>query len=105
MEVPAGLPEARAARAEADALSASFDRDVKRALILWIVRWVIGFLLIWFITGVSGGLGWLWWVGIGFAMLIPVTAMASQWFVSRKLRQAESALAELEEAIGELEQD
>ena len=99
MEVPAGLPEARAARAEADALSASFDRDVKRALILWIVRWVIGFLLIWFITAVSGGLGWLWWVGIVAAIGSLVATMALKRRMSRKLDRLNDAFDDLEQAL------
>ncbi len=76
-----------------------------RRVVLWLIRWTIGFAFIGLFAALFPGMSWLWWVGIGFAMLTPVTAMASQWLVSRKLRQVESALAELQEAMGELEQD
>ena len=76
-----------------------------RRLVLWLIRWTIGFALIALVAALYPEVSWLWWVGIGFAMLTPVMAMASQWFPSRKLRQVGSALAELEKAIGELEQD
>lgn len=99
MAVPEGLPEARAARAEADALAASFDRDVKRALILWVVRWIIGFLLIWFITAVSGGLSWLWWVGIVAAIASLVATMALKRRMSRKLDRLNDAFDDLEKAL------
>lgn len=99
MEVPAGLPEARVARAEADALAVSFDRDVKRALILWVIRWVIGFLLIWFITGVSGGLSWLWWVGVIGAIGSLVATMALKRRMSRKLDRLNEAFDDLERTL------
>lgn len=101
MSVPQGLPEARAARAEADALAVSFDRDVKRALILWVVRWIIGFLLIWFITGVSGGLRWLWWVGIIAAIGSLVATMALKRRMSRKLDRLNGAFDDLERTLTE----
>ena len=92
-------------REEFQSLRRGWSAFTYRRLVLWLIRWTIGFALIGLFAALYPELSWLWWVGIGVAMLAPVTALASQWLVSQKLRQAESALAELEEAMDELEQD
>jgi len=91
-----GLIEARAARAEADKLAARFDEDVRRAFILWVVRWILGFALIWFITGVSGGLNWLWGLGVVVAIASLVLTMALKRRMSRRLDSLSEAFDVLE---------
>lgn len=94
-----GLAEARATRAEADALAERFDQDVRRALILWVIRWIVGFALIWFVTAVSGGLGWLWWVGIIAAIASLVATLAIKRTMSRRFDSLNESFDELERAL------
>lgn len=72
-------------------------------LLLRLIRWIIGFGLIGQITALLPGWSWLWWLGICLALFTPAVAVASQWLVSHKIRETETALAELEETMRELE--
>lgn len=94
-----GLSQARATRAEADKLAERFDQDVRRALILWLIRWIVGFLLIWFVTAVSGGLGWLWWVGIIAAVASLIATLAIKRTMSRRFDSLNESFDELERVL------
>lgn len=90
-------------REELQSLRRGWSAFAGRRLVLWLIRWTIGFTLIGLVAALCPEMSWLWWVGIGFAILTPFTAMACQWLVSRKIREAETALADLEETMPELE--
>lgn len=77
----------------------------KRQMIRWAVRWVIGFSLIGLVVYFQPRWSWLWWVGMGFATLTPIVTLTSQWLVGRQVRRVEKALAELEDAAHEAEED
>lgn len=42
---------------------------VRRQLIFWVVRWIIGFALIGVVFYLTPGSGWLWWVAAALAAL------------------------------------
>lgn len=95
------LREARAARAEADLLAEKFGQDLRRALILWAVRWVATFLLIWFVTAASGGFRWLWWLGLAAAVASLVLTLAIKRRMSRRLERLDDRFDALERALAE----
>lgn len=86
-------------REELQSLRRGWSAFTIRRLALWLLRWTIGFALIGLVTALLPGLSWLWWLGIGFALLTPLTAVVGQRLVSRKIRDTEAVLANLEEAL------
>lgn len=86
---------------------AAIERDWRgfrgRRMVLWAVRWTIGLAVIAAVVHFQPEWGWLWWAGLGFAALTPLSAAAAHWFVGRKLRQAEASIMELEAALAGLE--
>lgn len=90
-------------REELNDLQQDTSAFLKRRLILWAVRWTIGFAIIGVVVYFNPQWSWLWWAGVGFAALTPLIALISQWLIRRLVRRTEKALAELEDAMGELD--
>lgn len=84
---------------ELQSLRSDWSAFSRRRLVLWGVRWTIGFAIIGVVVYSNPEWSWLWWFGLGFALLTPITASIGQRIVSRKLREAEKSLAALEETI------
>lgn len=86
-------------REELRSLKESSDSFLTRRIVLWVIRWIIGFAIIGIVVYFKPGWSWLWWVGLGFAVITPISALLSKIFLDRKLRQVQSTLAELERSI------
>lgn len=69
--------------------------------LLWAIRWVIGFGLIWLLVAYYPEYSWLWWVGgVVAALSLAVTAFA-YFVLNRKLRQLTEKMLE----AGQMEDD
>lgn len=78
---------------------------VARALILWAVRWTIGFGLIWAITSWTGRFDWLWVAGLIVAGLSLATTLYWQVALARQASRTKAKLQELEELVAEMDED
>lgn len=56
------------------------DKHVRKQVIIWCVRWTLGFALIWWVTAKWPSIAWLWYVGIATALvsLISIFLIARQ---------------------------
>jgi hypothetical protein len=92
-------------RQELQSLRQEWPGFSRRRLVLWLIRWTTGFAVIGIIVFFNPEWSWLWWAGLGFAALTPAATLTGQWFLSRKIRDSEVPLLELEETIRKLEDD
>lgn len=84
------------------AMGADFARFRNRQLLIWTARWILGLAIISLLYFFNRDWIWLWWIGAGFALIVPVAALMTTFLISRKIDQAGRALAELAEVEAEL---
>lgn len=77
----------------------SSNKFIKKRLILWVIRWVIGFSIIGVVVHYNENLAWLWWVGIGFALITPILSFFTQKYVNKKLMETHEKIQHLDDAI------
>lgn len=82
------------ARAASEEIGLDYERMIARRLLLWVIRWIIGFALIWAVTAWTGRFGWLWLAGFIVAILSLMVTLGAQAFVSRRLGKADHRFAE-----------
>ncbi len=85
---------------ELKSLESSFDVSIKRKLLLWVVRWIIGFAIIAVVTSYFPGVSWLWYVGIAIAIISLIAIFAAKSILSRRFRIARSTIESLQREIG-----
>lgn len=85
------------------ALGEDFARFRSRQLLIWTARWILGFAIIALLYVLNRDWVWLWWLGVGFALVLPLVALITTFLINRKIAQAGVALAELEIALSEFE--
>ncbi len=90
---------------EFDQLRADSATFIKQRLIIWAIRWTIGFALIFVIVAYWPSLSWLWWAGGIVALASLVFLLAGQWFIGSRIdrttdrvRKAEAEIREIERA-------
>lgn len=88
---------------EIDAAAATLMKSIKRRLVLWAIRWVIGFGLIALAVRFWPNLGWLWWVGAAVASLSLVVMVAMHFFVQRRMAEVKARLEAAEAQAAALE--
>jgi len=79
------------------------DTSLKKRLIMWAIRWIIGFVIIWLITAYYPQASWLWLVGIVTASAFLVFVLAGSWMLKRRFEMAETRISRAEQEIRELE--
>lgn len=90
---------------EIDGLRSQTRSFVKQRLILWTVRWAIGFGLIWLSVSIWPQLSWLWWVGVSVALASLAILLGSKWLIARRFDQTTDRIRQAEAEIIELEQE
>ena len=75
---------------ELPAMQRSFAGLIKRSLILWAIRWTLGFLIIWAVTAWSGRFEWLWTAGLIVAAISLVTTLGAHFFMQRRFASVEN---------------
>lgn len=91
--------------AELEALTAGFVPSLKRGLIMWAIRWAIGFGLIALAVKVWPSITWLWWVGAAVAGLSLLSMLVMQLVLQRKAASVHQRLDDLDQMVAELEEE
>ena len=86
---------------EMNAEAASWNVFVRTRLIMWFIRWVIGFVIIGVICYFRPDWSWLWWTGIAVALLSLAFQLTMNAIMQRKLRQTRKTLARAGALIGD----
>lgn len=92
---------ARESAAELNQLRQETKRFVGKRIVMWAVRWAIGFAVIGAVTYFYEGLDWLWWAGLGLAGTSLVLMFTMHWVMSRKLAGVQGDLDRLDAMIKE----
>ena len=78
---------------------ADINRDavlnIRQRLIMWVIRWTIGFGLIWLLVWNWPQLSWLWWVGGIVAATSLVFYLGAYLWMSKQLDRAGERLENL----------
>ena len=80
--------------AELNELAASFDGSIRRRLILWVVRWTLGFVAIAVAVQWRPRLAWLWWAGAIVAFISLLTLILVHVVARRRVELARERIAE-----------
>lgn len=95
--------EAEEFRAEAAIAEVGVEYQTTRALVLWAVRWTIGFAIIWAITAWTGAYSWLWTAGFIVAVLSLVVILAMRILFQNRLRSTHAKTDELNKTLDEFD--
>ncbi|MDH3595231.1 MAG: hypothetical protein OEU09_18710 [Rhodospirillales bacterium] len=85
--------------AELEALRGETDRFLTKRLVLWAIRWIIGFAIIAAVDYFFDGVGWLWWAGGALAATTLILMLVMHWIMARKYAEVQGKLDELNDAI------
>jgi hypothetical protein len=83
-------------RSELDEMREALAGSVRRRLILWAVRWVLGFAAIAIVVHFYPTLTWLFWAGAAVAALSLVVTLSIHAFAKKRLDVGERRLDEYE---------
>ncbi len=84
------------------ALDAVMFSETRRGLIVWTMRWTIGFTIIWATTAWTGRFDWLWWAGAAVAATSLAWTAWLRLVVARKITRLNHKLDELDDILAEL---
>jgi membrane protein YdbS with pleckstrin-like domain len=85
-----------AERSELDEMREALAGSVRRRLILWAVRWVLGFAAIAALVHFYPTFTWLFWAGAAVAALSLVVTLSIHGFAKRRLEVGQRRLDEYE---------
>lgn len=88
--------DSREIHGELGNLEHSWKNLVAYKLRMWAIRWVIGFALIGAITYFYPGLWWLWWAGLGVALVSLAVILAIALSARRRFTATRKSLIEIE---------
>jgi hypothetical protein len=74
---------------------------LKQRLVMWAVRWCIGFTIIWVVVSSWPNLDWLWWVGATVALASLAFLLLSRWLIFRRLDRTSSFIGQAKRKISE----
>ncbi len=74
---------------------------LKKRLLFWAIRWIIGFSIIGAITYKFPQHYWLWWAGLTLAGLSLGFLVLGGYFLNRKISSVQSKIENLEKLIDE----
>lgn len=92
-------------RSELDALRAGTTTFMRQRLVMWALRWIIGFALIAVIVWYHPDYSWLWWVGAIVALLSLAILLIGQRVLARKFDQTDHRIDKAESEIRSLDDD
>lgn len=94
-----GLAEARSARGDMDALEHRFADVVRGRIVMWAIRWTIGFGIVWAVTSWTGQYYWLWIAGAVVAVISLAINVGFLWFMNQQFSQTADRVTDLENAL------
>jgi len=92
------------ARHELEGLRDESTLFVKQRLLMWAIRWIIGFAIISAVVAYQPQWSWLWWVGGGAALVSLVLVLAGDWLIQKRIDKSERRARELVAEVAELEE-
>ncbi len=81
---------------ELASMSAGLTQSLQRRLVMWAVRWLIGFGIVAAVVHFWPSVSWLWWAAAAFAALSLITLLVVQFIVQRRIGVAQTRIAEAE---------
>ena len=81
---------------ELAAMSAGLSQSLKRRLVLWTVRWLIGFAIVAAVVHFWPSASWLWWASAAIAALSLVSLVTMHFVVQRRLGAVQVRAAEVD---------
>jgi len=87
-----GEDEFESPRDELDGISGDFSKFTRQRLIIWGIRWIIGFAIIWAIVSFQPQWSWLWWVGGAVALASLALLLSGQWLVNRQIKKTDATI-------------
>lgn len=103
MQDPAQDKYKSADHAHLNGLRETIGVSVKRRLLLWAVRWTLGFAAIGLITRLRPGLAWLWWAGGLLALISLAITLGLYWLARGRIDTAKTRIGEYERQARESE--
>lgn len=98
------IPEGDDFHEELDDIRQEAGRFLGRRMLLWLVRWIIGFGAIAAIVHYQPRLQWLWWVGVGVALVTPLLSWLTRMSIDRQLTQADEKFRELRDTLEDIDE-
>lgn len=77
-------------------MSAGLTQSLQRRLVMWAVRWLIGFGTVAAVVHFWPSVSWLWWAAAAFAALSLITLLVLHFVVQRRIGVAQTRIAEAE---------
>ncbi len=87
---------------ELSAMAAGLTQSLQRRLVMWAVRWLIGFGIVAAVVHFWPSAAWLWWAAAAVAVLSLVTLLLMHFVVQRRLQLAQTRIAEAEQIAQQL---
>jgi hypothetical protein len=84
---------------ELDALEESNKGFVKKRMIFWFIRWVIGFSIIGVVVHYKPSLSWLWWGGLAICLVTPLMVISSTLFLKKKSISIKDKVQDIQKEI------
>lgn len=85
--------------AELSHLRKSAEASIKRALIFWTLRWLIGFSVIAIITYYMPSARWLWYLGAGACLVSLIFLVTMRLLFSKQVRKTQDATVTLQKLL------
>jgi len=92
-------------RSELDAMRADTAVFMRQRLVMWGIRWTIGFGLIALVVWYNPDLTWLWWVGGAVALTSLAFLIVGQKLMQSRINKTESRIQQAESDIRAHESD
>jgi len=86
---------------ESDEIGSEFASFFKRRIVMWAVRWTIGFALTGVLVSFRPEYEWLWWITGGLALVSLLLLLLGQWLVQRKLAQTTTKIDDVNAIVRE----
>lgn len=100
-----GEGEFESSRDELDLIGGDFSKFTRQRLIMWGIRWIIGFAIIWAVVSFQPNWSWLWWVGGAVALVSLALLLSGQWLVTRKIKKADATIKRLSAEVEKSSQE
>ena len=92
-------------QSDLDSLENETNRFMRIRFVFFLIRWTIGFLIVWWITTRWPDLVWLWWPAVIVASLSLFMLLFGQRWIDMRLRQTRAKIDQMEKSVQDLDED
>lgn len=90
---------------ELDGISRGFSKYIRQPLILWGVRWIIGFAIIGVIVFFQTQWSWLWSVGGSVVVASLALLLSTQFIMNSKIKETDATIRRLKAELEKVSQE